>query len=145
MHRDHGVAGAAGALAALERSLDAGPSYRAELRVSQMWLREQRAPESAGAARQALAIEPSAPNAWAALAAADLAAGETAAARRDASESLRLLDDAPFALHLRAQAAARDGDPGAASADRAHLRALADHSDDPDTARSARTLLEGGD
>jgi len=90
-------------------------------------------------------IEPSAPNAWAALAAADLAAGDAASARRDASVSLRLLDDAPFALHLRAQAALRDGDPAAADADRAHLRALADHSDDPDTTRSARTLLQDDD
>ncbi len=144
MRRDRGAAGAAEALAALALSLDATPiDYRADLRVSQMLLREKRPVDSGLAAKRALAIEPNAPNAWAALAAADLGADDAPAARRDADEALRLLEDDPFALHLRAQASAREGDSAAAEADWSHLRALAEHSDDADTARAARTLIDG--
>ncbi len=143
MHRDHGAAGATDALAALERSLDAMPvDYRAELRASQMLLREKRPVDSARAATEALAIEPNAPNAWGALAAADLEAGDAANARRDADEALRLLADDPFALHVRGQACAQLGDQAAADADQNHLRALADHSSDADTTRAARAMLE---
>lgn len=143
LRRDHGASGAAEALSALALSLDARPAdYRADLRASQMLLREKRAPEAAAAARRALDLEPYAPNAWAALAAADLLAGDAPAARRDADEALGLLADEPFALHLGAQAATRAGDPAAAAVDAARLRALADHSDDADTTREARTLLE---
>jgi hypothetical protein len=143
MHADRGATGAATALTALGRSLDAAPlDDRAELRASQMLLREKRASDAAGAARRALAIEPYAPNAWTALAAADLGAGDAAAARRDADEALARLHDDPFALHLRARAAALDGDPAAATADQDRLRSLADHSDDIDTTRAARALLD---
>jgi putative inorganic carbon (HCO3(-)) transporter len=144
MHRDRGTRGAAEALPALEHALDATPaSYRAELRVSQMLLREGRANEAASAARRALAIEPYAPEAWTALAAADLGAGDAGAGRRDASEALRLFADDPFALHLRAQAATKENDLAGANADQTHLRALADHSSDPDTGRAARALVNG--
>jgi tetratricopeptide (TPR) repeat protein len=146
LRRDRGVAGAAGALTALALSLDATPiDYRAELRVSQMLLREKRPVESRLAAKQALAIEPYAPNAWAALAAADVVADDAPAARRDADEALRLLEDDPFALHLRAQASAREGDSAAAEADMSRLRALAEHSDDVETTRAARALLDGAE
>jgi predicted Zn-dependent protease len=106
-----------------------------------MLLREQRGLDAASAARRALAVEPYAPNAWTALAAADLAAGDPAAARRDADEALRLLADDPFALDVRARAAAQDGDEAAAEVDRSHLRALATRSEAPDTTRAARALL----
>jgi O-antigen ligase len=142
LHRDRGVEGAASALAALELAFAAQPAdYRAALRASQMLLREQRALEAASAARRALAIEPYAPNAWTALAAADLAAGDPATARRDADQALRLLADDPFALDVRARAATQTGDEAAAEVDRSHLRALATRSEDPDTTRAARALI----
>jgi O-antigen ligase len=142
LHRDRGVEGAATALAALELALAADPrDYRAELRASQMLLRERRSMDAAGAARRALAIEPYAPNAWAALAAADLAAGDSTTARRDSDEALRLLADDPFALDVRARAATQEGDETAAEVDRSHLRALATRSEDPDTMRAARALI----
>jgi O-antigen ligase len=142
LHKDRGVEGAASALAALDLALAAEPvDYRAELRASQMLLREQRSNDAARAARRALAIEPYAPNAWTALAAADLAAGDPATARRDADQALRLLADDPFALDVRARAATQEGDETAAEVDRSHLRALATRSEDPDTTRAARALV----
>lgn len=143
MHVDRGPAGAAAALAALQGSLAAAPTnFRAELRTSQMLLRESRPVEAARAARDALAIEPYAPDAWTALAGADLEAGDPATARRDADEALRLLEDDPLGLSLRARAALRQGDREAAEADQVHLRALADHADDVETSRAARDLLD---
>jgi O-antigen ligase len=142
LHRDRGVEGAATALAALDLAFAAQPEdYRASLRASQMLLREQRSLEAASAARRALAIEPYAPNAWTALAAADLAAGDPATARRDADEALRLLVDDPFALDVRARAATQTGDEAAAAVDRSHLRDLAARPEDSDTTRAARALL----
>jgi hypothetical protein len=88
-----------------------------------------------------LAVEPRAPYAWAALAAADLQTGDAAAARRDADEALRLLHDDPFALHVGARASALQGDTSTAKADDSHLRALANHCDDVDTMRAAKALL----
>ena len=142
LHADGGRAGASEALAALQLAVKAMPvNYRADLRASQMLLREGQPHSAAVAARDALAVEPYAPNAWAALAAADLQAGDAQAARRDADGALRLLHDYPFALHLRAQAFARQGDAASARADQSHLRALADRSEDADTTRAARALL----
>jgi O-antigen ligase len=143
LHADGGHAGAAEALTALRLALDAAPvNYRADLRASQMWLREERPLDAASAARDALAIEPSAPNAWAALAAAHLRAGDAETARHDADRALHFLHDDPFALHVRALASRQQGDSAAAEADESHLRALADHSDDADTSRAAKALLD---
>jgi O-antigen ligase len=143
MRADRGAAGASAALPALKEALEATPaSYRAALRTSQMLLREARSVEAARAARDALAIEPYAPDTWTALAAAELESGDATAARRDAGEALHLLEDDPLALSLRARAARREGDEDAAKADQDHLRALADHSDDAETSRAAKALLD---
>jgi len=92
------------------------------------------------AAARALWLEPYAPNAWAALAAAELARGDPKAARLDSSRALVFLSDFPFALHLRARAAEIEGDTKAAESDRDYLHLLAAGADD-DTARAARELL----
>jgi Tfp pilus assembly protein PilF len=109
-----------------------------------MLLREHRAPESVRAAERALAVEPYAPNAWAALAAAHLDGGDPASARRDSGMALELLNDYPFALQIRAVAAEQLGDGQAAREDRRRLRALADGKDD-DTSRTARALLHAAE
>jgi O-antigen ligase len=146
MRRDRGATGAPEALGALENAVAATPSsVRAELRTAQVLLREGRSLDSALAARRALAIEPNAPKAWTALAAAELDARDATAARRDADRALGLFADDPFALHVRAQAARDQGDLDAATADLAHLGALADHCADADTRRVARALLSAGD
>jgi O-antigen ligase len=146
MRVDRGAAGAAEALAALQLALEATPgSFRAELRASQMLRREKRPADAARAARAAMAIEPGAPNAWTALAAADLEAGEATTARHDADQALRLLQDNPFALHLRALALRQQGDPASATVDEDRLRALAHAPGDPETARAAKALLGGDD
>ncbi len=143
MHADRGAAGASAALPALKEALQVTPAnYRATLRTSQMLLRETRSLEAARAARDALAIEPYAPDAWTALAAAELEAGDATTARRDADEALHLLEDDPLALSLRSRAAAREGDAEAAKADQGRLGALANHSDDAETRRAAKELLE---
>jgi predicted Zn-dependent protease len=143
LHRDHGSVGAAEALGALNYSLAAMPDdYRARLRAAQMLLREHRSAASAGAARQALALEPYAPNAWAALAAAELEAGDPEASRADATRAIAVLQDYPFALYVRAQAAERQGDHDAAAADRGRITAIADGPQSNDTARAARALLK---
>jgi hypothetical protein len=142
LHRDRGSVGAAEALGALNYSLAAMPDdYRARLRAAQMLLREHRSAASAAAARQAIAIEPDAPNGWAALAAADLDAGDPEASRADATRAVAILHDYPFALYVRAQAAERQGDTGAAIADRERLAALAAGAQINETARTARALL----
>jgi O-antigen ligase len=146
MHRDRSAAGASEALVALERARAATrSSVRAELRTAQVLLRERRSAESALAAQRALAIEPNAPKAWAALAAAELDSGDAVAARRDADHALRLFADDPFALDLRARSARDAGDLDGAHADLTHLRALADGCNDPDTRRVARALVAGGE
>jgi O-antigen ligase len=144
MHRDHGSPGAdAEALEALRRSLDAQPDdYRALLRMAQVLLRQHRSTESAFAARRALDLELYAPNAWAALAAAELDAGAYERARNDATEALTVLEDYPFALQIRAIAAGKLGDELAAQADRSRLGALAASPDNYDTTRDARALLK---
>jgi O-antigen ligase len=142
MRQDLGSTGAAAALGDLQRALEARPiDYRAELRMAQMLLREQRPIESAHAAERALAVEPHAPNAWAALAAAELAANDDGAARRDATEALTRLQDYPFALDVRAQASEREGelDP----TDRERINALAIGPADDETAREARAVRSG--
>jgi hypothetical protein len=146
LRRDTGVVGAAEALGALNFALDATPAdCRAQLRYAQALLREHRSSESAAAARRALALEPYLPNALGALAAADFDAGDDIAARHDATQALALLRDYPVALHIRAQAADREGDGASAAADRRQLRVLAENPQDGDTARAARTLLESAE
>ncbi len=145
MRRDRGPAGASDALTALQKSLAATPGdYRAELRTAQMLLRQDRPVESAAAVGRALQVERYAPSAWAALAAADLAAGKPDAARAEATEALHLLEDYPFALRVRARAAERAGDVATAQADLARIESLAAGALDEDTARTARELLLDG-
>ena len=139
MHR--GPAGAAESLEDLQRALNARPvDFRAELHVAQMSLQEHRPLESEQAAEKALAIEPNAPNAWAALAAAELAEDDPVGARREATQALTLLHDYPWALDTRAQADERGGDLPAAHADRERIATLARGPADDDTARAARLL-----
>jgi hypothetical protein len=142
LRREPGVAGAAEAFGDLN-ALDAEPrNYRAQFRAAQMLRREHRFDESAQAARRAIDLEPYAPNAWAVLSAAELDAGQPQLARDDATRALALLHDYPFAIHLRALAAERQGDAVAAQADRLRLQELAAGPADDDTARSARALVE---
>jgi O-antigen ligase len=142
MRPDRGPPGTSEALEDLERALDSQPGdFRAELRTAQMLLREHRPADSAHAAAQALAVEPGSPNGWAALAAAELAANDEVRARRDATQALRLLEDYPFALDLRAQAAEHAGDVAAARVDRQRIDQLALGPTDDDTARAARALV----
>lgn len=139
MHANHDAATTAVAVDALARSLDEAPdSYRAELRMAQLKLRQKEPADSARAARRALALEPYSPNAWAALAAAELANDDLPGAQRDASKALALLHDYPFALDVRARAAEQQGNSESALADRQHLAALACGTND--TAREARAL-----
>jgi O-antigen ligase len=142
MHRDGGSQGAEEALADLQHALGARSSkFRAESRTAQALLRQHRSIDSARAAQRALALEPYAPNAWAALAAAELAAGEADQARSDATQALTLLQDYPLALDVRAKAAEHAGDLAAARVDRQHIEALANGPADDDTARDARALM----
>jgi O-antigen ligase len=142
MRRDTGLAGAHEALGAIANALEATPDdYRAHLRASQLLLREHRAQESAAEARSALQIEPFAPNALVALAAAELDGGDHAAARRDAERALSVLHDYPFALRVHAAAAQEESDALAVSQDKDRLRVLAALPADDDTGRAARTVL----
>jgi O-antigen ligase len=144
MHRDHGSAGAQESLEDLKRALYARPvDVRAELHTAQVDLEDHRPLESAQAASRALAIEPDAPNGWAALAAAELAADDAIGARRDATQALELLHDYPWALDVRAQAAERCGDVPAANADRERILRLASGPASDETARAARGLVSG--
>ncbi|MDP9036394.1 MAG: O-antigen ligase family protein [Myxococcota bacterium] len=141
MRRDAGPQGARAALLALERATAANPrGYRAHLRAAQMLLREGRPRDSADAARDALRTEPHAPNAWAALAAAELAAGDATAARREAARALELLQNFPFALDVHARAALAEGDVEAADRDGERLDVLAAGAAEDDTTRAARAL-----
>jgi tetratricopeptide (TPR) repeat protein len=141
MHTD---GGSSEALRELQLALNATPSdLRARLRMAQVLLREHQPLESADSARHALATEPYSPNAWAALAAAELDQGKPAEARQDATEALTLLQDFPFALQLRIRAAEQEGDLAAAQADRQRLTTLATSSADRDTASAASKLLQG--
>jgi tetratricopeptide (TPR) repeat protein len=145
MRRDGGSRGAEEALDDLEHALQARPGeYRSEFRTAQVLLREHRSIDSARAAQRALAIEPYAPNAWAALAAAELAADQAGPARRDATQALTLLEDYPLALDVRAKAAEKLGDLVTTQQDRQRVEALANGPADDDTARDARTLMSAG-
>ncbi|MDP8998836.1 MAG: hypothetical protein M3O46_01855, partial [Myxococcota bacterium] len=97
--------------------------------------------ESAAAARRAIDVEPYSPNLWAALAAAELEAGNTARARQDAEKALSILVEYPLALEIRSQAAEKLGDQTDAAADRIRLIHLARESTDDDTRRAATALL----
>ena len=142
LHRDRGLAGATEAIADLNRALAIERAdYRAQLRASQMYLRAGDAPMAVLAARGALDIEPYAPNARTALAAAELATGDTQGARAEATHALALLHQYPFAFFVRAEAADREGDPAAAAADREELTALSSDAADEDTKRAARALM----
>jgi len=142
MGQDHEAATTSVAVSALARCLAAAPnSYRGQIRMAQLKLRQRRWGESAGAARRAIAIEPYSPNGWANLAAAELGDDQPEQAQRDASSALTILHDYPFALDLRARAAEQNGDLESASADREHLRALAS-GPDSSASRQARVLLQ---
>ncbi len=134
-----------GALPALQRALEATPDhFRVRLRLAQALLRAGQPARSAAVANQALALEPYSPYGWCALAAAQLAEGDAARARGTAGEALRLLEDYPEALQVRARASDDAGDLTAAEADKKHLATLAAGPTDSDTAKKARALLEGG-
>jgi predicted Zn-dependent protease len=107
-----------------------------------MRLREQRPIDAERAVERALAVEPNAPNAWAVLAAAELAAGDDVEARHDATQALTLLQDYPFALDIRAKASERAGDVDVA--DRARIDSLASGSADEETTREAREIQSAG-
>ncbi len=127
---------------AIERAIDAEPTdFRAHLRGAQILLRMGRAPEAVRFAQKALRIEPHVPNAWATLAAAELARGNTKDALTHATHALTLLRDYPYALKVRSTAAERAGDPERAKTDREALRVLAAGAESDPTARDARALL----
>jgi O-antigen ligase len=129
----------------LQRALSANPrDFRARLRMAQVLLGEHRPFESAAESREALVSEPYSPNAWAELAAAEMEAGDHAAARRDTTRALTLLHDYPFALQLRITAAEQEGDLDSARADRQDLTRLATTSPDPKTSSAAIRLLNAG-
>jgi O-antigen ligase len=126
----------------LEHVSSVSPSdFRAHLLMAHALLREARALESASAAWRALSLEPYSPNAWAVLAAAELAVGDPRSAREEASHALTLLDDYAMALEVRRVAAEQEGDLLAAQRDRAHLEALAKSCPDPDTSEAAAKIL----
>jgi O-antigen ligase len=131
------------ALYALDRARAANPDeFRVHLRTSQMMLRLHRASDAAQAARRALALEPVSPNAWATLAAAQLAKGDARGARASTSRALDLLHDYPFALFVDGEAARLTGDSAGAASDWAHLHALAaQNTIDQATAEAARELI----
>jgi len=138
---DHGFAGDAAAIDALRRSLDANPaSFDANHREAELLLRVKRPAESKVAAQRALSIEPESPNAWASLAAAELAMGESAASIRAASEALDRLNDYPFALSVRARAEDAAADAPGAERDRERLTRLATDAPDEATRRAARSF-----
>jgi hypothetical protein len=126
----------------LERALAADSHDRRTLvSAAKSFLRSGQVAAADSAVRGALRLEPYAPNVWALVASVELAAGDTAAARRDATQALTLLHDCPLALHTRALAATREGDADAAAADRARLSALAAGADNDGTTHAARVLL----
>jgi tetratricopeptide (TPR) repeat protein len=143
LRAERSVPGATRALSALDRARAANPDeFRLHLRTSQMMLRLHRASDAAQAARRALAVEPVSPNAWATLAAAQLAAGDARGARASASRALDLLHDYPFALFVDAKAARGTGDSAGAATDWARLRTLATRNTvDQATAEAARELI----
>jgi len=144
LHGEPGPAVAARALAALERAERADPgSFRVALRTAQVAVRLHHPERATEAAHRALAREPFSPNAWANLAGAQLSGGDVPAARASAERGLALLDDYPFALFVRAQAAEAMGEHAAAASSWAHLERLAATTTlaDRDLARSASELL----
>jgi O-antigen ligase len=133
------------ALQDLERASSASPKdFLTRFRMAQVLSREGRPLDAAIAARQALAAEPYSPNAWAALAGAELAAGDPRSARNSASRALGILEDYPMALGIRRVAAEQEGDLVAAQQDREHLETLAKTCLDADTSAAAAAILKAG-
>jgi len=140
---DHGPAGAREAAPALEKARAAAPGeFLPWLRTAQASLKLRRVAESEAAARRALALEPYSPNAWAALAAAELSR-DPRAARGSAERALALLRENPLALFVLARAAAAGGDAPTAGDANDDLQALSDpRATDQKTAATARELLQ---
>jgi tetratricopeptide (TPR) repeat protein len=139
-HRD---AGAADATALLNRSLALHPAFAPELRAAQMWLREGHPPESIAASERALAFEPGSPNAWATLAAAQLAAEDFPGAIAAATHALGYVHDYAFALDVRRRAETKALDFAGAQRDLDQLIDLASHAEDQDVRLAARALMKG--
>jgi hypothetical protein len=136
-----GLAGDVFAAPSFEKAIAADPDDRSTLvTAAKSFLRTGHVARAEAAARRALHLEPYAPNVMALVANAELAAGATTVARRDATRALELLHDCPLALHTRALAATREGDLAAAAADRARLSELAAGADS--TARAARAFKD---
>jgi len=130
---------------ALNHALAVEPQdFRAQLRMAQVLVREHRSVEASRAALRALDLEPYSPNAWGALAAAELDSGDYEAAQRDATKGLTLLSDYPLGLDVRSKAAEKLGHTVTAQADRARLGDLAADPSNNHTAREARALLSTG-
>jgi O-antigen ligase len=124
--RDPAAAATERALSALARAKRADPGrFEVSLRIAQAALRLDRAAEAGIAAREALSREPYSPNAWATLAAAQLAAGDAGEAVQSARRALVLLEDYPAPLFTLAQAAPRLGDRAQAAWARKRLAVLA--------------------
>lgn len=144
LHDDRGPAGATRALSALEQASRATPgTFRVALRKAHAELRLGHGIEATRACDAANAREPFSPNAWATLAAVQLGAGDPKSATASVDWSLELLNDYPFALFVKAQAADELGDHVAAETARARLRTIAAAPGfDKDAALSARELLQ---
>jgi tetratricopeptide (TPR) repeat protein len=133
---------AAGALPPLERTRSLLPgAFSPWLHTAQAHARLGRFDDAASAARRALDLEPWSPNAWAALAAAELP-GDPTAARASAEKARAILHDNPLALLTLAQAAAAMGDPRGTAVASSELRALPDaRALDRRTADAARDMI----
>jgi O-antigen ligase len=139
--RDLGPEGANEALQSLPKTIELTPgNFRAQLLTAQMYMRLGRSEEATRAGSAALALEPSSPNAYVALAVAALDGGDPRAAKRYATAALDVLHDEPSALHARALASERLHEQTAAAEDLARLAALA-HTGNAETAHEAQSLL----
>jgi O-antigen ligase len=147
LHGDPGPNGAGMALDALDRAQRAGGlSFRVALRRAHATLRLRRTDESAQAAQAALSEEPYSPNAWAALAAAQLGEGYPVLSRATADQALALLNDYPYALFVKAKAAEAIGDHDAAETAWERLVTLAHPAwPDKETSDAAAQLLRARD
>ncbi len=141
---DRGPWGAERALRALARADTATPgAFRVALRTAHAELRLHHTVEATRACDAATAREPYSPNAWATLAAVQLDGGDAVSARRSAEWSLDLLNDYPYAIFLKAQAAGALGDHEAAQLAWGRLQAIAEApAADKETTLSARELLQ---
>jgi O-antigen ligase len=144
LHDDRGPWGAERALRALARAEQATPgTFRVALRTAHAELRLHHTVEATRACDAATAREPYSPNAWATLAAVQLDGGDAVSARRSAEWSLELLNDYPYAIFLKAQAAGALGDHEAAQLAWGRLQAIAEApAADKETNLSARELLQ---